>query len=117
MGIPNFFPFLTKRYPACYEDFEFHGQLRSLNVDHLYVDVNPLLWFALRNGQAREDMHLFFESFFKSVQQIVDFANPQKSVYFALDGPGTEIEESIIYLLQHPVQSLLLKEKDEHFWS
>jgi 5'-3' exonuclease len=88
MGIRNFFTYLNTNFPEAISlDIKFEN-LRGFqsNVDHLCIDVNPLIWIIAKMKISGPEQ--FYTHFYQYLKLIMKTFKPKKSVYLALDGVG-----------------------------
>ncbi len=94
MGIPTYFKDIVKSY-----DNVIVGKC-DVDIDHLLIDFNAMIYQDLRIISLESDKNLFSESFdrklfeekliasiLKSINNIINIVRPQKSLFLALDGP------------------------------
>lgn len=76
MGIPGFFKFVQKQYPACICSRE---QFKK-KIDILYFDLNGII-----HNSKNKNINIMFNNIKKKIDSIIDFINP-KHIYIAVDG-------------------------------
>jgi 5'-3' exonuclease len=91
MGVPRFFLWLVKKYKK--DKFILNSNQVS-DVDSLLIDTNCLLHpqcfkILAENPNIKNQEHLenmMVEECIKYLQYIIDFVNPSKEIYIAIDG-------------------------------
>jgi 5'-3' exoribonuclease 1 len=92
MGVPRFYRWLAKRYPAFAAPAD-AGHMT--HVDNLYLDLNGIVHGCSHNNdeddadgqppQRKPDAQIFIECF-RQIAALVELVRPAKVLYLALDG-------------------------------
>ena len=85
MGVPSFFRWITKRYPACVRPVD-----PAECCDNLYVDMNGIIHpaFHPESGPQPANEEEVFLAILRTLENIIAEARPRKLLYLAVDGPA-----------------------------
>ena len=102
MGVPQLFPFMRKLFAEMFRNFQ--GGEGLFEVEHLYLDANPLLHGAnqivhnygsvnrkidpYKDYTPEQKQTKVFEMFFDSILFLSKMVVPTKTLYIAIDGPA-----------------------------
>lgn len=97
MGVPGFFRWLLQQYKG--SDFVFDKiQKKDIinNIDELLIDTNclmhPQCFKILNENKEWEDKQklerMMIDQIIKYLEEIIEFINPKKRIYIAIDGPA-----------------------------
>lgn len=102
MGIAGYFVTLKKWYPSAIKEVDLYS-LKPTEIDHLYFDVNNLLYGPARG--VKSEQH-FWKMFFKNMDKIRRKFVPKKTLFLSVDGPGFEL---LFHSLSGPRAKLLIQ--------
>jgi len=102
MGIPRFYRLITEQFPTVSQHVSFKNGFNCENlIDNLYLDANGILHDCSRTiyfppekvgvkkpakMTPKKQEQLVFETICKYMHQLLEFVNPQKLFYIAIDG-------------------------------
>lgn len=113
MGIPGFWTYIQSAYPECCENVILDTLAlpsNCLNTEHLFLDMNNLLYSLARKSENEEHMYYLL---FKQLRQIIKATNPSKTIYFALDGAGNLFDFELSFPFEiYSISSKRTKSKD-----
>lgn len=91
MGVPGFFLWLSKKYKK--ENFVFKKNNIVSDIDYLLFDANSLIHpicfkIVAENPNIDNDRleNKMFNAVIEYIDKLIDFVNPTKSIYIAIDG-------------------------------
>ncbi|CAK71646.1 unnamed protein product (macronuclear) [Paramecium tetraurelia] len=89
MGVPNFYSWLSKRYPMCKYPFtKHHGH----QIDFLYLDMNQVIYKCATNQTILKDYMIeksiesLWTSILNYIDTIINLVDPQLVIYLTFDG-------------------------------
>ncbi|CAD8062450.1 unnamed protein product [Paramecium sonneborni] len=89
MGVPNFYSWLSKRYPMCKYPFtKHHGH----QIDFLYLDMNQVIYKCATNQTILKDymieksIEALWTSILNYIDAIIDLVDPKLVIYLTFDG-------------------------------
>ncbi|CAD8069108.1 unnamed protein product [Paramecium sonneborni] len=89
MGVPNFYSWLSKRYPMCKYPFtKHHGH----QIDFLYLDMNQVIYKCATNQTILKDymieksVEALWTSILNYIDAIIDLVDPKLVIYLTFDG-------------------------------
>ena len=85
MGIARYFRYLHNRYPYCVRAVTPWEKRSGYYCDHLFYDVNNLLYGHISNTPSKEEM---YKRLCNNIDRIYRTVTPKTSVFLAIDGPG-----------------------------
>jgi 5'-3' exonuclease len=82
MGIPKFFKTIVDKYPSILK------YNLSNNVDNLYLDMNCIIHPCCKKSHDKNPHNedAMIDEVLEYTKYVIDFVNPQKRVYLAIDG-------------------------------
>jgi 5'-3' exoribonuclease 1 len=95
MGIPRFYRFVREQFPTISQDLMLKLGSKQLNttIDNFYIDANGIIHncakhiYSNNSTKSIKELELeLFEAIGKYTSDIINLVNPQKLVYFAIDG-------------------------------
>ncbi|XP_053203479.1 5'-3' exoribonuclease 2 homolog [Panonychus citri] len=87
MGVPAFFRWLSKKYPAICVDVDPSVPV-EYDFDNLYLDMNGIIHPCTHPEykQAPETEEEMFEAIFEYIDKLMKILKPRKMLYMAVDG-------------------------------
>ncbi|CAD8157271.1 unnamed protein product [Paramecium pentaurelia] len=89
MGVPNFYSWLSKRYPMCKYPFtKHHGH----QIDFLYLDMNQVIYKCATNQTILKDymieksVETLWTSILNYIDTIINIVDPKLVIYLTFDG-------------------------------
>ncbi len=82
MGIPKFFKTIVDKYPSILK------YNLTNNVDNLYLDMNCIIHPCCKKSHDKNphNENEMIDEVLQYTKFVIDFVNPQKRVYLAIDG-------------------------------
>ena len=98
MGIPSYFSHIIRNYSNIIRSLKYF-QNGSVNIEHLFMDCNSIVYDIVRSIEFTEDKGVFedlvIESIIEKIKMYIDYIQPTKSIFIAFDGvaPFAKMEQ------------------------